>query len=93
MPARFRFVLITHLTAMAVLLASCAANTDPNLAISPRTRLTDPVVPSDRLRRPVDGNNDLAFDLYQTLRAGEGNLVYSSFSISLALAMAYAGAR
>jgi len=41
----------------------------------------------------VEGNTAFAFDLYGRLRAGGGNLFLSPFSISTALAMAYAGAR
>ncbi len=41
----------------------------------------------------VDGNTDFAFDLYQKLRTEDGNLFYSPYSISLALAMTFAGAR
>ena len=41
----------------------------------------------------VSGTNDFAFDLYQVLSADNGNLFYSPYSISLALAMTYAGAR
>ena len=40
----------------------------------------------------VDGNADFAFDLFQGLRAQDGNLFYSPHSISVALAMTYAGA-
>ncbi len=40
----------------------------------------------------VDGNSAFSFDLYQTLRGQDGNLFYSPHSISLALAMTYAGA-
>jgi serpin B len=40
------------------------------------------------------GNSAFAFDLYQMLRQeGQGNLFYSPYSISAALAMTYAGAR
>ncbi len=39
------------------------------------------------------GNNRFALDLYAELRAQEGNLFFSPFSISTALAMTYAGAR
>ena len=39
------------------------------------------------------GNNAFAFDLYHALSGGEGNLFYSPFSISQALAMTSAGAR
>jgi serpin B len=41
----------------------------------------------------VNGNSDFALDLYQALRSQPGNLFYSPYSISLALAMTYAGAR
>jgi serpin B len=41
----------------------------------------------------VDGNNAFAFDLYQALKGSQGNIFYSPYSVSLALAMTYAGAR
>ena len=41
----------------------------------------------------VRGNSAFAFDLYKTLREDGKNLFYSPYSISLALAMTYAGAR
>ncbi|MDO8472905.1 MAG: serpin family protein [Dehalococcoidia bacterium] len=41
----------------------------------------------------VQGNTAFALALYQALRSNEGNLFYSPFSVSEALAMAYAGAR
>ncbi len=37
------------------------------------------------------GNSAFAFDLYRALRGREGNLFYSPHSVSLALAMTYAG--
>ncbi|MBL4634657.1 MAG: hypothetical protein JKY56_12360, partial [Kofleriaceae bacterium] len=40
----------------------------------------------------VAASNALAFDLYRTQRAQEGNLAFSPISISLAFAMTYAGA-
>ena len=40
----------------------------------------------------TDGNGAFAFDLYQKLKTSEGNLFYSPYSISAALAMTYAGA-
>lgn len=39
------------------------------------------------------GNGVFAYDLYRSLRGREGNLFYSPYSISSALAMVYAGAR
>jgi serpin B len=44
------------------------------------------------LSEVVDGNNAFAFDIYRAVQAG-GNCFYSPYSISLALAMTYAGAR
>jgi serpin B len=41
----------------------------------------------------VEGNTAFALDLYGRLRGKEGNLFVSPYSISTALAMAYAGAR
>jgi len=37
--------------------------------------------------------NAFAFDLYQRIRTGDGNIIFSPYSISTALAMTYAGAR
>jgi serpin B len=41
----------------------------------------------------VRGNTEFALALYQKVRTVEGNLFFSPYSISTALAMAYAGAR
>ena len=60
---------------------------------SEKQRVTSPdLAPSD-MRDLVAGNSAFAFDLYQALSAEDGNLFYSPYSISLALAMTYAGAR
>jgi len=40
-----------------------------------------------------NGNNEFAFELYAKLRNKEGNLFFSPYSISTALALAYSGAR
>lgn len=41
----------------------------------------------------VAGNTEFAMALYQLLKAGDGNIFYSPYSISAALAMTYGGAR
>lgn len=47
----------------------------------------------DELQKVVKGNRIFGFHLYQKLGESEGNLFFSPYSISTALAMTYAGAR
>ena len=51
------------------------------------------VIFANNLQTLVTGNSDFGFDLYQELKSKEGNLFFSPYSISTALAMTYAGAR
>ncbi len=48
---------------------------------------------SSGVRAVVEGNTAFALALYQALRTQAGNLFFSPYSISTALAMTYAGAR
>ena len=56
-------------------------------------RNASPQVSGSDVAAAVTGNTAFAVDLYQTLRHKDGNVFLSPYSISLALAMAYAGAR
>ena len=56
-------------------------------------RETPQFVDQSLLNQQVAANNDFAFDLYRSLHLEDGNLFYSPYSISIAAAMAYAGAR
>lgn len=60
---------------------------------SDKQREMAPDVASSELVELAAGNSAFAFDLYQVLREKNDNLFYSPYSISLALAMTYAGAR
>ncbi|HVM62744.1 MAG TPA: serpin family protein [Verrucomicrobiae bacterium] len=50
-------------------------------------------VPAPSTQDVVAGNTAFALDLYAKLRTADGNLFFSPYSISTALAMTYAGAR
>ncbi|MCU4973631.1 serpin family protein [Halobacteria archaeon AArc-m2/3/4] len=56
---------------------------------------TDPEIDEESLARQVRGNVDFSLDLLAQLRteAPDENLFYSPYSVSVALAMTYAGAR
>jgi serine protease inhibitor len=74
--------------------AACGeAGTAGCIVFSGKARINDPSVPDGDLKVAVAGNTAFALDLYQQLRTEKGNLFYSPFSISEALAIAYAGAR
>lgn len=60
---------------------------------SDKERITSPDVSPSEQALLIEGNSAFAFELYQALKGEEGNLFYSPYSISLALAMTYAGAR
>jgi serpin B len=102
-----RSALFTALPFLALAsLAGCSASEsssspstpdDAPVAQSTQERITSPDVPqadADALR---DGNTAFAADLYQTLASDQDaagkNLFFSPYSLSIALAMTYAGAR
>jgi serpin B len=84
-------------------LVSLAAGCSAAAGILP-ARLTSSELASDLPRATVSAeaendleqlaaaNREFALDLYHQLQSGEGNLFYSPYSISSALAMTYAGA-
>jgi len=74
-------------------LAACAQPVTGAVIQSDKQRDTSPNVNEADLATVVDGNSAFGFDLYQALREEGGNLFFSPYSISLALAMTYAGAR
>ena len=62
-------------------------------ARSDKPRITSPDVSEADLEELARGNAGFALALYQAVRGNSGNLFYSPYSISVALAMTYAGAR
>ena len=81
------------LLAAMLFVTSCAGPpAQASEAKSTLDRDSSPDVSGDEMDELVSGNQDFAFDLYQVLSKKEGNLFFSPYSISLALAMTYAGA-
>jgi len=80
------------ISAFAVLLSACGAPS-ASLAKSGLERIASPKISLDDSQALVDGNSAFALDLYHALHSEDGNLILSPFSISLALAMTYGGAR
>lgn len=74
------------------LLISACGGTQANITQSNINRNKNPSTRENDIKILVDGNNSFALNIYQSLRAQSGNLILSPFSISLALAMTYAGA-
>jgi serpin B len=89
---RLTIVLVLVLVLLLPLMA-CNQQAAGELLMSDKPRETSPDVSEADLALLTEGNSAFAFDLYQALREEEGNLFYSPHSISVALAMTYAGAR
>src|SRR3990172_5964501 len=75
-----------------LLLVACGGTTGAGLIRADVQRDTAPQVDPTDQSALASGNAAFAFDLYQQLRTQDGNLIYSPYSISVALAMTYAGA-
>jgi len=94
-----------YILSIAVVLTVCFATlgiviftrTSPNLGegffFSNLERDNSPNVSQDDSAALVNGNSAFALNLYQQIRDTDGNLFFSPYSISLALAMTYAGAK
>jgi len=77
---------------VVVLLTLAGCGKGAGIARSEKQRVTSNVNEVN-LADLVNGNSAFAFSLYRALKEENGNLFYSPYSISLALAMTYAGAR
>ena len=87
-------ILVTILViALLLPLAACTNTAKAEVIKSNVKRETSPDISLADGETLVEGNSSFAFDLYQALKETDGNLFYSPYSISQALAMTYAGAR
>ena len=80
--------------AVSLVLLACSSPVAAEVLKSNKARNLSPLVSAGDLSELVADNSAFAFDLYQSLKTqNDGNMFYSPYSLSLALAMAYAGAR
>jgi len=93
MNKKFIAVLVIVLLLPVIASIQMAQPTEGELLESDKERITSPDAGSSEHALLVEGNSAFAFELYQALKGEEGNLFCSPYSISLALAMTYAGAR
>jgi len=80
---------------LSATLAGCGDGTSApgfDTASSPVQRIVDPQVPTADATTLASDNAAFAFDVYKQLVLTNTNLVFSPASISIALAMTYAGA-
>jgi serpin B len=83
-------ILLTSIIIPALFLSAC---TPGKIIQSNLERNPNPQVTAADLEQLTTGNTDFALDFYQAVRPTSGNVVYSPYSISLAFAMTYGGAR
>ena len=88
-----RRVLALSTALAAGALAGCTGGSPDEDDDAPAAAGPAPDVDDEQLRELVRGTNGFAFDLYRELLDEGGNVFASPVSVSVALAMAYAGAR
>jgi serpin B len=100
----FNACLVIIITAAVIFSSACKTGnsgedsditvvTEANLMKSTSERDTSPELGEGDLNKLVTDNTTFALNLYQVVREKQGNLLFSPLSISIALAMTYAGAR
>ena len=78
---------------LALSLVACSQPVSGDVLKSNKPRITSPTASQSDVAAVTAGNSAFAFQLYQQLKSKDGNLFYSPHSISMALAMTYAGAK
>jgi serpin B len=93
-PSRTTYLALAALSAAALAGCGDGGNSAPKVdtAKSSIQRVVDPQVPADDSSALASNNAAFAFDVYKQLILEKSNLIFSPASISIALAMTYAGA-
>jgi serpin B len=89
-----RWLYVTVISAALVATLGCSApEVTAQVVKSDKPRDTAPKTTAGSVNALVDGNSAFALSLYQSVRTTEGNIFFSPYSISEAMAMTWAGAR
>jgi serpin B len=97
-----RLLLLSALSCLSSSLIACGgsastaadrASPSGDVMRSAKQRDTAPAAPTDDVATLTSDNNAFAFDAYAHLRAHGANAIFAPYSLSIALAMTYAGAR
>lgn len=81
---RYRVIVLILLAALSggIIMAACVPlEMEDQPILQPDQPVSVPGVTPDDVKALVAGNNAFAFDLYQSLRDEDGNLLYSPYSI------------
>jgi serpin B len=84
--------LLPALAGLMVVVSACSQPAEGSVLQSDKPRDETPSVSAGDAQTLVDGNTTFALKLYHQIKEEGENLFYSPYSISMALAMTYAGA-
>jgi len=87
--------IVLEILGFSLIMVSCGM-TQPSIDESQDNKSVPAIMVTDNnqdLQKLIADNNQFAFDLYGQLKNNSGNLFFSPYSISTALAMTYAGSR
>lgn len=84
-----RGILALVIFGLGIFLCGCTAQHNPEIILTPALEPTPEPITND----VIDANNEFAFDLYSEFKSDIGNIFFSPYSISTALAMTYEGAK
>lgn len=88
-----KVLLFTAIIVLLTGLIGCGQGTAGQVIKSNLSRETPAALSQSAMAALVDGNSRFALDLYQQLAQKDGNIFFSPYSLSQALAMTYAGAK
>jgi serpin B len=88
-----KLLVLLSMVILLIPVTACSQLVTGDVLQSDKPWVASPNVDKADFTTLANGNTAFALDLYRVLKKTDGNIFYSPYSISLALAMTYAGAR